>query len=491
MDRTPRRMAVRYLLSAAGLLALADQGFAQAKEFEKDLLLRNQEMIRKYEPILPQIKAALKSDNPETKRAALSIITDIPEFIAAEAKLAPALLEFLKTPGHTAELQALALKSFGKTSPDPADARSVLQAASQSPDIRVQRAGVTTAAALVASAAPERKAIANAAYFMKIADAALPSLGPALEDDHVPTQLAAQAGMQTIAKVLNDVYDFEASSFRDDFKADPEKWTSIVPVLKAIDSQLPRFKKGFAASDPVARRTHAQIIEKFTTVRRMSLQSQGRIKADPFPTGIPAILPILSAHADDTDANVRLSILEAVEPLGDLEAARAIMLRKANDASLFVRWTAARGLGGAAPKELVDGHVQEVATLTTLAGDKDFDVRTAALTSLQRYKGAASSATPAVLAAAKQGDAEHRVVALNTLGEIKSPAEATIPALIDALQDADVRVQRAAALALVRFGGKAKSALPLLRKVVIGDDAELRFAAAQAILAIEKAPKDD
>src|SRR3954466_15240141 len=197
----------------------------------------------------------------------------------------------------------------------------------------------------------------------------------------------------------------------------------------------------------------------------------GKSAPDPLADAWPALRPAVTARMKDSDPWVRLAVTEALDAVGDAQAARAFLREATTDRNVFVRWAAARALGRTAPPKADPGDVSDdVAALSRLLADSDLDVRIAALNALARFGPAARSATPAVLAAARRGDVEPRVVAVRTIGALETDAANTVPVLIRGLADPDVRLRRAAASGLVRFGPEARPALPELRRALSSPD---------------------
>jgi len=446
------------------------------------------ELRKRLGPLLPSIRAALQSDNADAQRAALAIVADFPPGLAADANLAAPLTTFLQRDLKDPELIALGLRSYGRIDPDPAQIGKVVGRYSKSEHAIVRRAAAESLAAALQNSVPSERAVAKATKFIDVAKQALPLIGEALGDTDGATQRAALDGVATTAKVLTDLYVFDAPVEGDEAKPKDknDRLAPLAPVLKELVNIVPKLAAPFTAPDVETRLAAARILDSMGALRRVVISAPGS-GSSPFAEGWPALRPAVTARMKDPSPAVRLAVTEALESLGDALEARELLREGTTDRSPFVRWAAARALGRSAPaKADPTVYAPDVAAVARLVGDTDADVRTAALTALARFGTAAQSATPAVLGAVTRGDVEPRVAAVKALSALESPPETTVPVLILALGDRDLRLRRAAAAGLVRFGPAARGALPQLRTAVVDPDPELRLAAAEAILAIER-----
>ena len=452
------------------------------------------DLKRKLDALKPAVRDALRGNDPEAQRAALAIVADLPP-AGAEAFSAP-LADFLKLESTNPELIALALRTYGKTFPEAKDIASVLDPHLKSGDIKVRRAAADATAALVASPTQGARSSTNAKYFLAMAVAALPFHGIAIANPDADTRKAGLDGVKTVVRELTELYS-PTRLTRDEPRADDPKdptakWAPLAPVLKSLDEQLPRFVSALNAADADSRVAAARTLEQVAALRSLLLVAKvpGEGFADPFKTGLTAVMPTLVQRAKDPVAAVRQAVVEAVEPLDESLLPKSTIVAATSDANVFVRWSAARTLGKLGQANANQKVVApEVGGLATLLSDSDVDVRVAALTALQKYGAAAKSATPAVLVAASKGDVEARVMAIKTLDALGSDAPSTVPVLIQGLKESDIRLRREAAGGLVRFGPDAKPALVELRRALESDDAELRVTAAEAILALNRKPR--
>jgi HEAT repeat protein len=260
-------------------------------------------------------------------------------------------------------------------------------------------------------------------------------------------------------------------------------------VIEALAPSVPKLPGPMASVDPQMRLAAVRALEAVAVARRTIMTTQPG-SPEPFPVKWSDFRPVLEQRTKDADPDVRLAAAEAMEALGTAIDTRDLLRQATTDPVVFVRWTAARGLGEMAPpRPEASAVAPDVAALARLAGDSDPDVRTAALSALAHFGPAAQPATDAVLAAAVRGDVEPRVAAIKALGALQTDAAKTVDVLITGLRDRDLRLRRAAATGLSRFGPAAKAALPELRAAALSDDPDLRLAAAEAILAIERMPR--
>jgi HEAT repeat protein len=203
---------------------------------------------------------------------------------------------------------------------------------------------------------------------------------------------------------------------------------------------------------------------------------------DPFRSGlIVKGLPLLTARLFDPNVRVRLTALDALEPLGpDAAPAVTSLARSLLDPDRFVRWASARVLMKVGPYETD----LTVPVLAKLLCDIDLDVRRAAEATLGSFGPSAAAAVPALAAAALSGDEEQRIDALHSLEAIGAKAHSAIPSMAAALADGDARVREAAAQTLGAFGPAAKAAIPALERAVFDKSDAVRKAASDALLSI-------
>lgn len=506
------RATLRLAATGAAVLLAVTAIQAQPTPTEsKDLQQADAELRRRVGPLIPSIGAALEGNNKDAQRAALGIIADVPVGMSLDARLPSALAAFLTRDDIDPELAAVGLRAFGRIPPSTADPikgdptkgdpgrvaelKRVVERHAKSNLVEVRRATVESLASCIQNGTPESKALAKARYFIDLCAVALPVLNDRLGDSDEAVQRGALDGIQATARILSDIYQFDAPPLGDEPK--PKEGTSrfdqLRPVLRGLAASIPELARPLAARKPATRLAAARTLEVLAQTRRTILNAgigDPTPPGDPFPEAWSPLRSALEPRLADPDPQVRLAVTQAMESLGDAFEARAYLRRATTDRIVFVRWAAARALGRSAPaKPETDAVAADVAALARLTNDPDPDVRTAALTALARFGPAAQSATDLVLTAAGRGDVEPRVAAVKALGALQTDADRTVPVLIAGLEHSDLRLRRVAAAGLTRYGPDAKAALPELRKAVASDDPELRLAAAEAILAIERVPK--
>jgi HEAT repeat protein len=468
------------------LVGLAAPSFAQPPLSDPQ---SDAELRKRLEPLIPSFRAALAGDSVDAQRATLSVFADIPASVAGDTGLSVALVKFLQRDIKDSEVVALALRSFGKSKPAPADLETVIQRFVQSEQTVIRRAAAESAASAVFNSDPKRIADRTSAYFIDVSKRAIPLLAKAAEDKDAATQRHALDGIQSAASILNGQYTIDTEPAEIGGKP-VDRQTKFGPVIRAMAGAGPKLDAGLRSPDASTRIAAARTLESLAILRKSILTSRGPGDpeiADPFAGGWVFIREGLEAGVKDRNPQVRLAMIEAVETLGDAVEVRRLVRGATADPVSFIRWAAARTLGQSAPIKPVAAEVApDVAALTRLVDDADLDVRTAAITALGRYGSAAKAAAPKLLASVGRGDIEPRVAAVTALGQIGTDAETTVPVLIAGLQNEDLRLRRAAATGLVRFGAAAKPALPELRKALADTDPDLRLAAAEAILAIEQ-----
>jgi HEAT repeat protein len=452
-------------------------------------------------PLAPMVREALAGKDRDAQRAALAIASDIPRDMARNARLTTAVAEFLLRDANDPELFALGLRAYGRMYPPAAELARVTGRHKNAESAEVRQATAEALATAIQNSTPGSKQLADTREFIDTCGVALPPLADLLGDRDEAVQRMAVDGVAFAARVVTDIYTYDTGPAADEPKPKEGagRFDQLRPVLRGLAASIPRLAKPLAGREPTTRLAAARGLETLAITRRivLTVRPPGEpASTDPFPGEWASLRPVLADRVKDSDPQVRLAVMQAIESLGDALDNRDLLHQAIADRSVVVRWTAARALGRTAPAKPVASEVaDDVAALARLAADSDPDVRTAALNGLAHFGPAAQSATQAVLDAASRGDIEPRVAAIRALGALQSDAARTVPVLIAALESPQIRAQpdfrlhRVAAAGLTRFGPDAKAALPELRKAVLSDDPDLRLAAAEAILAIERVPR--
>jgi HEAT repeat protein len=207
-------------------------------------------------------------------------------------------------------------------------------------------------------------------------------------------------------------------------------------------------------------------------------------KEDPLHEGLRRVLDALAKGLTDPDVRARLAAVEAIEAVGkDAVLVAPALVRALADCNVFMRWAAARTLGGIGPVE----EATAVPALVRLLRDPDLDVRLAAIETLGRFGPPARDAATALAGAVTSGDVEQRIAAIAGLEGIgKDAAGVAIPALTQALGAADPRLKRAAAASLERYAEAGidlgPDAIAALRRALNDPDADVRRFASDALL---------
>jgi HEAT repeat protein/beta-lactamase regulating signal transducer with metallopeptidase domain len=176
---------------------------------------------------------------------------------------------------------------------------------------------------------------------------------------------------------------------------------------------------------------------------------------------------------NDSDAEVRMSSVQALGQLEDERAVIALSNALRNDSDARVRKMAAWALGN-----IEDARALPALT-HALKNDRDVEVRRTAVWALGQIESA--SAVPALTEALRDGDSEVRSMAVWALGQIED--RSAIPALIQVLRGDDVNARRQAAWALGQI--EDASAVPALATALRDSDAEVRSTAVWALGQIE------
>ncbi len=156
---------------------------------------------------------------------------------------------------------------------------------------------------------------------------------------------------------------------------------------------------------------------------------------DPLKGVLRQNIQTVSKSLTSPDRAVRLAALDAIETIGD-DAAPAIpaLIQATSNDDPFTRWSAVRILGRLSAK---DARGDAVVRLAELTRDERYDVRLAAISSLERYGPALKGMDQAKQAVAVQylghkamsDDAEVRIAAMKALQAIGAPAAAALPAV--------------------------------------------------------------
>ncbi len=495
MRMSVRKSALAWCATGAALLAVEQAAVAQARDFRP----MDQETTKRLQAIVPKLKESVRNGNTVAQKAGLTLIADLPPAIVAQADLGPTIRALLEQKPADPEVVRLAVRAFGKSYPvpgenEPAEIDKVFKLYEGTTDPALRQALADAAESLVSTSAPASKSVRNIKPFADIAVAVMPHLSTALAAAQPKTRATGLKGYQTIASVLADVFAFESNPGRDLLPDDPKmkvnRWEPLEPLLKKLDTELPKFDRVLNDPDPATRLTAIQVVETFANARRGAINAD--LSAGFGVEGFKALITPLAARLTDADPKIRLAAVEALEPLGSAVVPPSVLIPVTSDPDLYVRWAAVRGVGRLAPaKEGGAGSAEAVAALAKRANDPDVDLRTAALLALQRYGSAAKAAGPEIVQAATTGDVEPRIIAMRTLVILELDSAIAVPALIDSLDD-DLRLAKTAAVALGSYGSDAKAAVPALRVALLSTDQELRLAAAEALFLIEspKKPKD-
>ncbi|HJZ90984.1 MAG TPA: HEAT repeat domain-containing protein [Gemmataceae bacterium] len=495
MSHVGPRHCLGALALVFGLIVLAGWPGRAPAQSDKDAERADSEAVRKLEPLVPQIRAGLQSENPDARRAAFVAVGDLPRGLD-KYRLSDMLGAVLQKGIKDPDILAVGLHSYGKSRPSATEIPKVLGPHVQSEDVAVRRAAAEALAILLANAVPPNKYLKEAEPFIGAATQALPLVAKALDNPDPETQRPALQGLTATVSALSDLYKNESRSGPGEEpkgKGPGGPLAPLEPVVREVDRVLPKLAGPLAAEDPTVRTAASKVLDGIGALRASILAARPG-DPEPFSGGLKEAFPALSDRVNDPDPGVRLAAVEAIETLDVGVDGGPTLVRATSDPSVFVRWTAARALGklsGVKPDTAAPDP--RVRALARLAGDRDLDVRNAALLALAKYGTAAKSAVPEVLGAAVRGDVEPRLSALKALAALESDAESTVPVLIEDLRYRDFRLRRAAASGLVRFGPKARPALDELRDALASTDPELRLAAAEAVLAIEvrAKPRED
>ncbi|CAE7565992.1 ILA [Symbiodinium sp. CCMP2592] len=203
---------------------------------------------------------------------------------------------------------------------------------------------------------------------------------------------------------------------------------------------------------------------------------------------LQAVLPELRKALNDSDSDVRRSVVEAMGSIGQVSPETALPeLQKAlGDSDSEVRSHAAGALGsvGRFGKEVPTAAVQD---LRKALSDSDSAVRRSATDALRYIGKPARAAVPELQKALGDSDSEVRSHAAGALGSFGRWARAAVPELRKALGDSGYSVRQNAAEALGIIAAEApETVLPELGKAFGDADSVVREAAEKALRSLSR-----
>jgi HEAT repeat protein len=452
---------------------------------------------------VPALAAELEGPGPAVREAAARALG---AFGPAAGSAIPALLRLLQDPEES--VRQAAGEAVGRVGPLPEEATATLVEGLTSGDTLVR---AQTAEAL--------GAIGEGA-----ADAA-PALAEALTNgtDHVRAKAAEALGKigETAAEVAVPVL---VRALRDN-----DNWVSALAAEalgemgEAAGEAVPALVRSLHHINPIVRANAAEAVGKLGEAGAAARPALEAAAADPDGAVRAAALRALGAIAPpgsgagavvlaglrDPDPRTRAAAAEAAGALGTAggEAVAPLLplLEDANDEVKFQVIRSLPRLAGPTP-EVVDGLCRR------LLEDDSMWVREAAAQALGPLGPEAAAAGPALLRAARTGEAAVREAAVRATTLIQPPEaaevftggladaspevrkvasagwmkaagipETAVPALVDALHDPEVQVRANAAHALARLDTLPPAAVPLLEECAADPNDGLRLNAVVAL----------
>jgi HEAT repeat protein len=452
---------------------------------------------------VPALVAELADPGPAVREAAARALG---AYGGAARAAVPSLVPLLQDPEES--VRQAAGDAVGRVGLLPGEATAALVEGLASPDtlVRAQTAealgaigesAVDAAPALAAalSNGPDRVRAKAAEALGRIgeaaADAAVPTLVRALRDrDNWVSALAAEA-LGEMGEAAEQAVPALVRSLR-----------HINPLVRANAAEaVGKMGEAGAAARPALEEAAS---DPDGGVRAQALRALGEV----VPGGNGAER-VVSAGLTDPEPRVRAAAAEALGKLaaagGEAGVALLPLLEDANDEVKFQVIRSLPRLAGATP-EVVDGLCRRL-----LEDDSPW-VREAAAAAVGLLGPAAAAAGPALLRAARTGEAAVREAAVRAAA-MTQPAEAAdvltgaladaspdvrkvasagwmkaagipetaVPALVDALHDPEVQVRANAAHALSRLDALPAAAVPLLEECAADPSDGLRLNAALAL----------
>jgi HEAT repeat protein len=471
------------------------------------------------------VRAALRTGMPTSRQAVADMIADVG--VTAKGfgtksglmrEFVPDLVELLKQP--ELGVRQAAARALGQINPDPAVAVPALAGLLDSPSVADRTAAADGLTNLVRNAVTNGTRATSSTTagvqvsFPEVVAAAketVPVVARHLNDPSEQVRRhCADAMIESAAglgRLVADPYtrDDIGTTLEDARKAVDEERGTLSPLMNALKDAAPALARGVSDPDPETRVRVRRTLEEMSYARR---RFRNRVESVQIPAaesspkekekatsqraedvlldGLRVAFPALAAGLSDRHVPAQLAALDALEWLGpDAAGVAPAVVQAMADSDLFVRWAAARVMGGIGPVDLPAA----LPALVRLLDDKDLNLRRAAATALQGYGPAARAAVPALTRTLGATDAGMRKAAILALQGIGTEAAPAIPALGGLMSDPDARVRQAAAEALARFGPTARAAVPQLRQALGDESIEVRKAASDALLNILQPPQ--
>jgi HEAT repeat protein len=307
------------------------------------------------------------------------------------------------------------------------------------------------------------------------------ALGKLLADREAAVRRAAAEGLARLARGY-DPPPRAGSLPERTVAARPEVCAAVVPIaargMKDADEEVRRWcldaVRGAAVSVGTAIGSRLEIEKPTREERWQPLLPVGAALVD----AVPSVVPLV------TDKNAAICV-RACQALEAIAAARRQLL------DLAARFPPP-AKGGTEKDALLAGLRKALPALATQAGNKDVEVRLAALYVLEEL---GPEAAPAAAAAAKAMDDEDSFVrwaAARVLGKMAPwEADKAVPALVRRVSDDNGDVRITALAALERYGPEAAPAVEkvtaLLKK---GGDEQTRLWAVRVLAAVGRAGRE-
>ncbi|MET9734084.1 fumarate reductase/succinate dehydrogenase flavoprotein subunit [Streptomyces sp. NPDC006458] len=242
-----------------------------------------------------------------------------------------------------------------------------------------------------------------------------PALAAALADDDARVRAAAAASLRELAEVLTPSPELQGPLVAALASADPQARRAALDVLRALRlGDTGRYAPSLTDPDDGVRLAAVRALVSVDAADAVSEAAEDPARevriaaargfAAMLPeAGRPDVPPALTRLTGDPDAFVRAAALESLGVLGVPEALLAPVTGALTDPAWQVRAGAATALGGAEPGRAVPA-------LAALLGDREADVRKAAVLALLRHR-AQADARAALAGAVDDPDADVRAFA--------------------------------------------------------------------------------
>jgi HEAT repeat protein len=346
-------------------------------------------------------RAALRGGDRAAVAGALDLLTGLAKVARARGeppslagRLAPELARLTRQ-GPPA-VRAAAARTLGQVGPEVSVAVPALADLLREKDTGLRLAAAEGLAGLLRPAAPDTADVPGGGPpegrgtgdTVRVAAGVLSALGPGLGDASAEVRRCSVGAVALAAAALSRLAADRCPTEAEEPPAEPDLrranaggWAALRPFALALGRQGPALARALGDGDVEVRLGAQKAVAELGLARRYWLRGRPGPEDDPLREALSAAVPGLADATAHPEARVRRSAVDVLEVLGSVAAPAATALAHAlNDPDRFVRWSAARTLGGLGPPAARWARPG----LERLLNDPDPDVRQAAAAALER-----------------------------------------------------------------------------------------------------------